>query len=110
MDHRNDHHQFFCPTPKCQRVRRTLAQKRRRRQRSAEVNRGSDGARSRLQAEVKPTEADWYAQQPMFIGLISMLTGLTDLEDIKGVCRGLYERGRNILGHPCGRSFESLVE
>jgi hypothetical protein len=47
---------------------------------------------------MKPTEADTLAQNPMFIGLISMLTGSTDLEMIRIVSRRLYDRGRDILG------------
>ena len=46
----------------------------------------------------------------MFIGLILMLTGSTDLEDIKAVCRRLCERGRNILGHRLERDLESIVQ
>jgi hypothetical protein len=59
---------------------------------------------------VKPTEADWHPEHPRFIGLISMLTGLTDLEDIKALCRKICERGRNILGFRPGSDFGSIVE
>ena len=59
------------------------------------------GAASRLQSEVKPTEADWIVASPMFIGLISMLIGSTDLKDIQAAGRRLSERGVHILGdHP----------
>ena len=110
VDHRNDHHQSFCPRASCQRLRRTQAQKRRRTTRSTKASRRAVGASSRLRAEVKPTEADLHAEHPMFIGLISMLTGLTDLEDIRPVFRRLCERGRNILGHRLGSDLESIVE
>ena len=45
----------------------------------------------------------------MFIGLVSMLIGSTDLDDIKAVYRRLYEPGTNILGRrsrSCARRSE----
>lgn len=47
---------------------------------------------------MKPSEADIYLDNPLFIGLISMITGSTDLEEIRQVARQAYQRGRNILG------------
>jgi hypothetical protein len=110
IDPRNDHHQTYCPDAPCQRQRRALAQQGRRASRSVESRREEVGATSRLQAGVKPTEADWHVKDPMFIGLILMLTGSTNVEDIQAVCRRLQERGRNILGGRSGRDLPSIVE
>ena len=110
VDHRNGHHQAYCPDAECQRQRRTEAQKRRRTTHVTKAALDSAGVSSRLRPEVKLTEADWYAEHPMIIGLISMLTGSTDLEEIKTVCRKLGERGRNILGHRLGSDVESIIE
>jgi hypothetical protein len=46
----------------------------------------------------------------MFIGLISMLTGATDLEEIKSIGRRLHERGMNILGEHPGSDVRSVVK
>lgn len=44
----------------------------------------------------------------MCIGLISMVTGSGDLEDMKAVGRRQHERGRNTLAGPARRSIERL--
>jgi hypothetical protein len=49
---------------------------------------------------MKPTEADMFAGHAMFVGLISMLTGSTDPQELKIISDRIYERGRNILGNP----------
>lgn len=67
-------------------------------------------AGSRLQSRLKPTEADWNAENPTAVGLISMLTGSGDMEEIKTVIRRLYERGTNILGIKLSINYESLTE
>ena len=110
VDHRNRHHHSYCSDAKCQRQRRAQAQKDCRTKSAAEGSRRVAGATSRLQAGVKPSEAVWHTESPMFIGLISMLTGSTDLEDIKAVCRRLNERGSNILGCGSWSDLESIVE
>jgi hypothetical protein len=38
------------------------------------------------------------AEHPMFIGLIAMLTGSSDLQEIQSISRRLNRRGRDILG------------
>jgi hypothetical protein len=67
-------------------------------------------APSRLQAGVKPTEAEWPAESPVFICLVSMLIGSTDLDDVRTLCRRLYERGTNILGRRSRSDMETMVE
>jgi hypothetical protein len=47
---------------------------------------------------VKPTEADLLAEHPALIGLLSMLTGSSDLQELKIVFRRLSDCGRDILG------------
>ena len=54
------------------------------------------GAR-RLRAASVVSEADIGAENPAMIGLISMFTGLTNLEDIERVHRQLWLRGKQIL-------------
>ena len=56
------------------------------------------------------SEADWNSKHPMIIGLVSMLTGSTNLEDIQNVCRKLRERGAQILGQRFGSHPESIME
>src|SRR5438874_1074893 len=80
---RNQHHQNYCGRLGCQRQRRNAAQK---------LRRGSQGTPAiksprRLHVTVKPTEADWPTDHPVFVGLISMLTGSTDLEEITTLSR-----------------------
>ena len=55
-------------------------------------------APSRLQRVLKPTEADMLAEQPLFIGLLSMLTGSSDLQELQTIARRLRDHGRDILG------------
>ena len=43
-------------------------------------------------------EATMLLANPTFIGLLSMLTGSSDLEQLQTVARRLAERGRDILG------------
>ena len=38
------------------------------------------------------------AKHPIFIGLLSMLTGSSDLQELQAVSRRLYERGRDLFG------------
>jgi len=96
VDGRNVQRHSHCPDVPCQRERRTLAQARRRANNKATKTRSV--AASRLQCALKPTEADMLTEQPLFIGLLSMLTGSSDLQELQAVARRLHERGRDILG------------
>jgi hypothetical protein len=51
----------------------------------------------RLQKASIISEADIRAENPVIIGLISMITGLTDLESIERVYRQCWMRGTEIL-------------
>ena len=95
VDYRNRQRHAFCADKSCQRLRRALGQALRR---AKQVTKPKIDAPSRLQRDLKPTEADMLAKNPMFIGLLSMMTGSTGSEELKTVYRRLYERGRDTLG------------
>ena len=59
---------------------------------------------------MKPTEADWNAENPVVVGLISMLTGTEDLQDIRTIIGRLHQRGSNILGVKLPIDYQSLTE
>ncbi len=50
------------------------------------------------------------AQDPAFVGLISMVTGTTLQEDIAATSRQLLLRGRNILGFVIPETTQTTVE
>jgi hypothetical protein len=115
-DGRNQGRQGYCSRPGCQRQRRTLAQRLRRRKSAAVRMRSEspDEAR-RLQAASVISEADIRSENPAIIGLISMVTGLTNLEDIERVYRQLWLRGKQILSvgqarEPSNGAIISLLE
>lgn len=62
---------------------------------------GSAAARSRkdnpLTKRLKPSEALWLRKNPLIIGLVSVLIGSTDLEQIETFCASAILRGRKIL-------------
>ena len=97
-DPRNRGRQSYCSRRDCQRQRRTLRQKQRRQQLAPQLGVPGLPARSRRPqtASVIP-KADVRAENPVIIGLISMLTGLTTLEEIERVYRQLWLQGMNIL-------------
>ena len=97
-DARNQERQGYCSRPGCQRRRRALAQKLRRRKSAADRTRSQspDEAR-RLQAASVISEANIRSENPAIIGLISMLTGLKSFEDIERVYRQLWLHGKQIL-------------
>ena len=111
VDHRNTEQHAFCARTACQRRRRRQAQRQRRqRRRPATAGTQAIGAHSRLHSSVKPGEAAIPLQNPLFIGLISMLTGSTDLEEIQNVARRAYQQGCNILGLGMGSESTSCLE
>jgi hypothetical protein len=69
----------------------------------------------RLQTASVISEADIRSENPAIIGLISMVTGLTNLEDIERVYRQLRLRGKQILSvgqtqEPSNAAIISLFE
>jgi len=80
--------QAFCPRPECRRSRRAEAQ-RKRRERSRET--------TSLTRRLKPSEAHWLRQNPMIIGLISVLIDSTDWREIEAFCASAILRGKKIL-------------
>jgi hypothetical protein len=96
VDSCNVRHHSHCPVAACRSARRALAQACRRASKNA--TRTKPAAASRLQRTLKPTEADLLAENPTFIGLISLLTGSSDLQEIQITARRLYRRGSDIPG------------
>ena len=87
-DFRNRKLQVYCGQPDCQRQRRSQAQRERRR---------SPRKEAPLTRRLKPSEAAWLKKHPLIIGLISVLMGSTDLNEIETFCAAASERGRRIL-------------
>ena len=46
---------------------------------------------------MKPSEAVWLRQNPIIIGLVSVLIGSTDLREIEAFCAAASHRGSQIL-------------
>ena len=109
-DIRNRERQFYCSGRNCQRQRRTLRQKERR-QATAHRSGSSglpEGARG-PQAASGVSETGIRAADPVIIGLISMFTGLTALEDIEAAYRRLWERGMDILSSDRNKSLQNAA-
>ena len=97
-DSRNQSRQWYCTRRECQRQRKTLRQRQRRQSRKAKpVLAAAPQPGSGLQRASDISEADIRTENPVFIGLISMVTGLNDLEEIQRVYRQLWLRGKEIL-------------
>src|SRR6266403_2095957 len=100
-DFRNRKRQVFCGLAECQRQRRNQAQRERRR-----IPR-KEGLRTR---RLKPSEAAWLKKHPLIIGLISVLMGSTDLNEIETFCAAASERGRRILKGELLEESQNLTE
>ena len=101
-DYRNAQRQHFCGRKGCQKLRRTLRQRLRRQgQHSTQVP--SKTASAKPKQTRRPQEASLIsevavaAENPVIIGLISMITGSTNLEEIQATYRQLWLRGVQIL-------------
>ena len=98
----NRDRQSYCRRQACQRLRRAHRQRQRRHLAVAGPPQGQPTtASSRLQAASDFSEADIRSQNPVIIGLISMITGNADLESIAGVYRQCWLRGLEILSGSC---------
>ena len=97
-DPRTVSRQTFCSRTECQRERRRRSQKLRRlRQGRSEDQLSSGGINfNRLQCEMKPIEAESILEDSFVQGLISMLMGTNDLDEVKNAIRRLIERGRKL--------------
>jgi hypothetical protein len=49
-----------------------------------------------LTSRLKPSEALWLRRNPLIVGLVSVLIGSTDLEDIEAFCAAAILRGTKI--------------
>jgi len=87
-DYRNQKEQAFCPRAECRRIRRAEAQRKRR-------ERASRG--EHLTRRLKPSEAAWLRKNPLIIGLVSVLIGSTDWQEIESFCAAAILRGTKIL-------------
>lgn len=97
-DPRNRERQGYCRRPGCQRLRRALAQRARRQKVPTRQTPSRHAAQSRRrQAASGISEVDLRLENPAIIGLISMITGSTDLESIQQVYRQCWRRGLEIL-------------
>lgn len=101
-DYRNAQRQRFCRRKGCQKLRRSLRQRLRRQgQRSALVPSKRPGAKPkqarRPQRASLISPPDIHAENPVIIGLISMVTGSTHLEEIEATYRQLWIRGKQIM-------------
>ena len=101
-DYRNAQRQHFCGRKGCQKLRRSLRQRlRRQRQRPTRMPSKKPGAKPkqarRPQEASLISEAEITAESPVIIGLISMITGSTNLEEIQATYRQLWLRGVQIL-------------
>jgi hypothetical protein len=97
-DARNHGRQSYCHRAECQRLRRTARQRLRRSKAAAKATpQKSHGETRGLQAASGIAEADIRQENPLIIGLISMITGLTDLESVERVYRHCWLRGLDIL-------------
>lgn len=100
-DPRTMSRQTFCSRAECQRERRRRSQKLRRLRQSrtaqSEDSLSSDGINFiRLQSSTKPNEAYSMLEDPFIQGLISMLSGTSDLDEVKNTIRHVIERGRKL--------------
>ena len=94
-DYRNRGRQSHCGRSACQRVRRAQGQRIRRQKVDENEGRGT------VEDGMKPPEAAcvdaWMAQNPVFVGLISMLTNTHLKSEVRDVIRNLQRRGEEIL-------------
>ena len=68
---------------------------------------GRVAARSRL---LKPTEVDWLANHPLFIGLVMQFTGSCQTEDIRHFMFKLTEKGLDVISTPTsGKKWKPLI-
>jgi hypothetical protein len=97
-DSRNRDRQSYCSRPACQQQRRASGQRQRRqRARSAAGVPQAPTPPGGPQWASVISEADIRLENPVIIGLISMITGLTSLEEIQKVYRQLWLHGKEIL-------------
>jgi hypothetical protein len=100
-EHRNKGRQAFCARQGCQRVRRTLGQRLRRRGAGPGPTAGGpasdkqEGPR-RLQEASVISEAAFRSEHPVIIGLISMLIGTDEADRVEAAYRQLWMRGMRI--------------
>ena len=109
-DFRNRERQSYCSRRNCQRQRRTLLQKKRRQAAVPQIAPSAHPKHARRTQEASVvSEAGIRAENPVIIGLISMFTGLTTLEDIERVYRQLWSRGLDILSADHSKALQNTA-
>ena len=92
---------MFCGRRKCQRMRRTLRQRLRRQKAISTLAPAQPVVAFKgLQTASVISEADMRSENPVIIGLISMITGMTDRESIEKLYRQCLLRGLEIMSAP----------
>lgn len=100
--------QRFCRNPACQRARRTRTQQQRRLDRSPPTL-AATGAKSRSRL-LKPSEVDWLANHPLFVGYMMQVTGSQDAEDVRQFMFRLIQKGLDVLSTPnSGKRWKPLL-
>ena len=85
---RNSERQRTCSRSACRRARRVEAQRKRRRGIKKDDS---------LTRRLKPSEASWLRNNPVIVGLVSLLIGSTNLKEIEAFCAAASQRGQDIL-------------
>ena len=116
LDVRNLERQSYCSRQTCQRQRRCLRQRLRRhnvasKPKSAQPTIQASAGQRGLQAASVISEADMRQENPVIIGLISMITGVIDFEDRQPIYRRLWVQGAKILftGHEQGIDKPNII-
>jgi hypothetical protein len=100
--------QRYCRKITCQRARRARSQRQRRLDRSPPTLAATGAkARSRL---LNPTEVDWLANHPLFVGHLSQILGSQHADDVREYMLQLIQRGLDILSTPkSGKYWKPLL-
>ena len=114
-EHRNKGRQSFCSRQSCQRVRRTLGQRLRRRGAGSGSTVGGpasgqqEGSR-RLQEASVISEAAFRSEHPVIIGLISMLIGTDEPDRVEAAYQRFWMQGVQITsGNTSSTSLNSQI-
>ena len=100
--------QRFCRRAACQRLRRTRSQRQRRLDRSPpKLGAIARKSHSRL---LKPSEVDWLANHPLFIGYLMHVSGSQNAEDLRQYMFRLIQKGLDVLSTPnSGNRWKPLL-
>ena len=103
VDQRNQDRHRYCSGPVCQRERRRHAQEKRRLAARRKLpDRGANRTLSRLRAKVRPPQRSDALEDPLLVGLIAILTGAQNMDEVRESALRFAKRGKEIIGnrHP----------